>query len=132
MGKTGNKLFWGLFLGFLRQKERTAIQLFRIKAATAYVKGVQGARLAFLGYLAVAVLIVIFTAGFILLHVGLYHYLDWPVQSKALLLMVLGGIYFVIPLLVFCVMARPRLWMRCSGADEIVDRALRGEPLSEE
>ena len=101
----------------------------RIKAATGYVKGVRAARTAVLAYVGFCLLVALLAAGFILFHVGLYVRLAWEPADKALLMMVMGGVYMAIPAIGFAILASQRLWMRATGADEAVRRALRNRPL---
>jgi len=58
-------------------------------------------------------------AGFLLIHVGLFLYLPWSVPTKALILVVLGLIYLVVPLIFILRICSRRTWLKLSRADEL-------------
>ena len=72
MAKTLQKLMRVLLVRVAVRYERLAIQLARIKAAMWYVKSVQTARLAFLGYVGIKALIILIGMGVVLVHVGFF------------------------------------------------------------
>jgi cytochrome b subunit of formate dehydrogenase len=90
-----------------------------------YVRGVQTARSVLLFYLGLLALIGLIMAGIVIFHVGLFYCLPWSLKARAVLLMILGGIYFVVPLLVLFFWSRDQFWMKATGADEIVENALK-------
>ena len=122
-GILGDVLLW-----LLKQYRRLSIDLVKIEAAIWYVRGVQTARRLFLSALAVGLCLLLGGVGFILLHIGLYALLPWPVN--AIVLMSLGVIYMGIAVAGLAWACSEETWMRCSNADRCVALALKNEPPS--
>lgn len=124
MNRRFHRLIWLLLLRMVRRQRDSIIHLTRIKTAIYYVKGIQSARLALVGYLGLCLLRLIFGAGFVLVHAGLFLYLPGDMRTKGKWIMVLGGIYLLISIIVFAVLLSQRIWMRVSGANKAVMRAV--------
>jgi hypothetical protein len=116
-----------------RPYRRAALDLFEIQAAAFYVRGVQTARKAArTGLLAVG-LIALMGAGFVILPMGLAILIyglsgSWVATGVALL--ILGGIYLIVPLWAYRRSMSARVWMGLFKADDIVAR-VTGKPRSE-
>jgi hypothetical protein len=99
--------------------------LAKIRAVTIYVKAIRAARLAFMGLIGLWCVLLLMTAGFILAHIALLILLPVSLEIKALVLLILSGIYFLIGVIVIAVASSQRLWMRYSGASDMVRSAVR-------
>jgi hypothetical protein len=111
-----------LFLGWARNYHKNAMTLMKIQGTKYYVKGVGQARKVFLGYVLLSSLLFLLLSGFILMHVGLFLYLDWPVATRALLLLGLGAAYFVTALGVTLWLVSQKMWMKFTGAGDMVNQ----------
>lgn len=125
-------ILWLLFVRMLRHKQKAAVRLGRIQAATLCVKGVQTARGSLLGLLGLLSAVVLLGGGFIIFHLGLLLALPWGVEARVLLLLVLGALYFLVPVAGMLYISRQQFWMQMTGVDEMVARAARGKPLKPE
>lgn len=129
MKKELQRILWVLLIRTVRKQHQSMLHLSRIKAATYYVQGVRSARLGLLGYLGLCFLRLLFGAGFLLLHAGLFLYLPWDLKTKGFWLLVLGGAYLLIAVLALAFLLSQRMWMRVSGADQAVHRAVSNQAL---
>ncbi len=118
-----------LLLRLMQPEQLRAVHIARIKAATYYVKAVQGVRSGLIGYLGLCLLRYVMGFGFLLLHLGLALYLPWTVKDKGLLFLILGGSYMLITGIVFMILLAQRTWMKISSADEAVDRAVQNRSM---
>lgn len=124
MNRRFHRIIWLLLLRMVRRQRDSIIHLTRIKTAIYYVKSIQSARCALIGYLSLCLLRLIFGAGFVLVHAGLFLYLPGEMRTKGKWLMIVGGIYLLITIIVFAVILSQRMWMRVSGANKAVIRAV--------
>lgn len=132
MSKSLHKLVWALLLQSAQRQSRTTVQLARIRTARAAVKGVQAARLT-AGWTFVLLLLVgLAVAGFLIFHAGLFVLLPWPLEQRAWLMLLLGGIYLLAVGITAARLLRDRFWMRFTGTDRLVERALTGQRLLQE
>jgi hypothetical protein len=111
-----------LLLGWARYYHKNALALMKIEGTKYYIKGVGQARRVFLGYILLNSLLFLLLSGFILMHVGLFFYLDWPVATKALLFLGLGAAYFVIALGATLWLSSQKAWMNFTGASDMVSQ----------
>jgi len=122
-------LFWeivtalGLFM--VRRYEQNAMDLVKIEAVSYYVKSLGKARKAVIGYIAFSCLMLLLVSGFVLFHVALLFLLPWTMGTKAALLLILGGIYFLVALGIILFATSQRTWMKYSKAKEMVDHVTR-------
>lgn len=122
MWKTLRSLAEALALGVVNGCCRRSIDRLKIRAAVWYVKGVAGARVAFMSYVALLALLLLGAAGFILLHVGLFIVLPLSLRVKGLLFLALGAVYLLVPLLALRRLCSQKTWMDFTRADDLVAR----------
>jgi hypothetical protein len=119
------KLLTFLVVGWLKSYQQNTVDLMKIEAASYYIKGVGKARKAFVGHLLLSGVQFLLLAGFLLIHAGLFLYLDWPIKDKALLALGLGAGYFIVALVAILRFCSQKKWMEFSGADEWVSKLTR-------
>jgi len=100
------------------------LQLARIKAVSAYVKAIGAMRMAFIGLLMLKIIMGLLLAGFILLHIALLIYVPLPMETKALVLLVLSIAYLLIGIIVLSVLCSQKLWMKYSKASDMVRQTI--------
>ena len=122
-----NQFMKGLFgragLWLLRHYRLLSIDLLKIKGAIWYIRGVRTARKAYIGVVLFFLCLALVTAGFILLHVGLFALL--PAPANAITLLVLGAIYLIVGLSALAATCSEKRWMKLSRADRMVARATK-------
>lgn len=107
-------------LRVVRDYRRLSLDALKIQAARWYVQGVAGARMAFLGYVALLGGMLLAVVGFIAVHIGVFLLLPFDLRVKAALLVVLGIVYLAIPVWLLRRAASQETWMKLSKADDLV------------
>jgi len=128
----------GLLAGFvvkaLGNYRRLSLQLLKIEAVTCYVRGVRLARESAIGLIRMGLVVALIAFGALLLHVGLFMLLPWPVEAKAILAMILGLAYVVVGVVLIRVDMSEKMWLEQSGAaellEEVADQSKRSGPPS--
>jgi urease accessory protein UreF len=111
--------FW-----FMNRYRRLSINLVKIEAATYYIKAIQSGRQGFRSALLVWLAVFFFALGVVLLHAGLFAWLYLWFQSLkavAIGLLVLGGIYTIVILLIARSALSEEAWMKFFKADKLVE-----------
>jgi len=110
--------FW-----FVNRYRRLSIDLVKIEAATYYIKAIQSGRQGFLSVLLVWLGIFFFALGVILLHASLFVglYLWFSLSAVAIGLLVLGGIYVIVILLIARFALSEKAWLKFFKADKLVE-----------
>jgi hypothetical protein len=113
---------------FLRRYKQVSLDLLKIRAAIYYVRGVQSARAAAIGVLMALGLIAVMGAGFMILPIGLTILLyglshSWVAACIALLVM--GGLYVIVPLCILRRCMSERAWMSFFKVEDLVARVTR-------
>ena len=106
-----------------RNYRKTSLEWVRIQAALCYIRGVAGARKAFLAAVLLAGCLILGGVGFVLLHVGLYALL--PPPANAVTLLALGAAYLVAALLSLRWACSEKTWMKYSKAARFAALAAR-------
>jgi len=111
--------FW-----FVNRYRRLSVDLLKIEAATYYIKAIQSGRQGFLSALLVWLGIFFFALGVVFLHaslfVGLYLWFQ-SLTAVAIGLLVLGGIYTIVILLIARFVLSEEAWMKFFKADKLVE-----------
>lgn len=107
---------WGMVSSY----RRLSLDLLKVRAATAYVQGVQTVRRWWIGAILLAAVLLLLAVGFVLIHVGLFLWVPWALATKAMLLCVLGLVYMGLALIILLHCCAEKTWMRGSHADQLV------------
>ncbi|HAR98928.1 MAG TPA: hypothetical protein DCS11_08570 [Syntrophus sp. (in: bacteria)] len=92
------------------------------EAAVLYVGGVRKAREAFIALLIAGLFLLLLMIGFLLVHVALFLWLPWSLTARALVLLVLGVVYFGSGLAVVIALTSQRAWMKFTKVDRLLAR----------
>lgn len=124
MGNAKDKVMWLMLYRMMKSQQHSMMRPLRIRATLLYVQAVKAARGSVMGVIGLCVLYILLFTGFAMFHVGLFLYLPWTLADKGWLMMWLGGGYFVATLLLCGFMLSQKRWMKMTGADEAVMKAL--------
>lgn len=120
-----NGMLSAIVIKLLDNYRNLSIQLLKIEAAKGYLRGVQMARMSTIGLMWMGIMIGLICVGAVLFHVGLFVLLPWSVEAKAVLGMVLGLVYVAVGAIVLRAAMDEKVWMKKSGAAEMLDDAIR-------
>ncbi len=104
---------------------RLSVGLVKIEFATAYVRGVQMARCSAVGFLWMGLVIAFMGVGALLAHVGLFILLPWTMQTKAIIGLLLGLAYVILGGVVLLKAMSERAWLEKSGANCLLNAAVK-------
>jgi len=100
-----------------------SLRLLKIEAIKTYLHGVRLARLSALGLMGMGLVIGLICFGVTLFHAGLFILLPWSIKTKAVLCLLLGTAYAVTGGLALRAAMDERMWMKKSGAAEMLKEA---------
>lgn len=109
----------------IRSRVETSIDLWKIKAAIAYLNLVKGTRRLFILLCLLVFGVVILACGFIMIPIALCLFMPWSQETKAIVAICFGAAYIILPLLLMLILFSERLWMKLSRADELLRRVLK-------
>jgi hypothetical protein len=98
----------------------TMLELFKIKAAIAYLSIIRGVRRLVIMVAVLVFCTVILACGFLLVPIALLLFMPWDPQTKAIVGIAVGAAYILVPLIVASVMLSENRWLRISRADELL------------
>ncbi|MEX2606686.1 MAG: hypothetical protein WD708_05010 [Kiritimatiellia bacterium] len=124
MSSSKDKVMWLMLYRLLKSQQRGLTRPLRIQATLLYVQAVQAARCSVMGLLGFCILYLFLFTGFILFHVGLFFTLPGTLTERGVIFMWLGGGYVVAMLLLCAFALSQKRWMKMTGADKAVLKAL--------
>jgi hypothetical protein len=127
MRRSGNIVVWLLLYRLLKSRRQGLSRPLRIKATFLYVKAVQAARNTAIGLLGFGILCLFLLTGFLSFHAGLFLYLPGTLAERGRIFMWLGGGYVLVMLLICAFALSQKRWMKMTGADKAVLRALENK-----
>jgi len=102
------------------KKISSAFQTVQIKAVRTYIQIVDAVRKSAIGVLLMLVGLFLLAIGFVGIHVGLFLLLDLSIRTVGIVSLCLGGVYFLVPLIMLLKLTSEKTWMRNSKASEMV------------
>ncbi|MBI3986090.1 MAG: hypothetical protein HY343_04180 [Lentisphaerae bacterium] len=121
-------LLTALAIGVARKYRQSSLDFLKIKAATAYLHGVQGAHRAIVAGILLLALLLLAAAGFVMIHVGLFLGLVSHPVLRATLFVVLGLAYMIVAVVFIRKRCSEEYWMAVTGADRLVEDVTRDHP----
>ena len=103
---------------------RTTLDLLKVEATIVYVNGVKTARRVIILLCLLIFCTIILACGFILIPIALCLYMPWTPETKATVAIIFGAVYVLIPVLVMSGLLSQKRWMKMTGANEMVKKAL--------
>jgi hypothetical protein len=100
------------------------IKLLKAKAAVAYLEGIKGARRFLILFCLLIFIVTLIGAGLVLIPVALLLFMPWEPQTKAIVGIVVGAVYLLVPLVgIFLVLSEKR-WLAVTGARDTLDKLM--------
>ncbi len=114
-------LFELLLVGGFKKVLDLIIHVIKSHCLVMYIEVIERFRGFFIRGLVAFVSIMLMITGFLIIHVAIFLYLPWEIETKALILLILGMVYFIVPLsLVFWLYSKAQ-WMKISGVEEMIE-----------
>jgi nitrate reductase gamma subunit len=103
----------------------TTIDLLKIEAAIAYINGIKVTRRLFMVLCALVFCIVIIACGFLIIPIALCMFMPWSPETKAIVAIVFGAVYVLVPLITIVMLLSEKRWMKMTRSDELIRKVLK-------
>ncbi|HCE43405.1 MAG TPA: hypothetical protein DET40_07640 [Lentisphaeria bacterium] len=113
--------------GLLKILRGALIRPLKIEALKIYIKAVGIARELSLWVLKAAAALILGAIAFVMVHVGVLILLPVSLETKGLIILVLGAVYGVIAYSLLMDMSSEKAWLDMSKATEMLDDLLKKE-----
>ena len=97
----------------------------KLRAARYYLEGVKGAHRILILVCALVLVITLIGAGLVMVPLALLVFMPWDPVTKAVVGIVIGAVYLLVPAVALTTLLSEKRWMRLTGATEVL-RKLTG------
>jgi hypothetical protein len=94
------------------------LKLLNLQAAIYYVEGVKGAHRILIMISLVAFAITMIGAGLVMIPLALLIFMPWEPATKAVVGIVIGAVYLLVPAVALISLLSEKRWMRLTGASD--------------
>lgn len=101
------------------------VQLLKAQAAIVFLEGVKGVRRVLIVLCLLIFIITLIGAGFVLIPVALLVFMPWDEQTKAIVGIVIGAVYLLVPLAGILLILPEKRWMEITGARDFIQKLQR-------
>jgi hypothetical protein len=115
-----NSLFQGIFDWLRLTYLEPSLKLLKIRAAILYLEGVKGAHRILIAACLIVFVITLIGAGLVLVPLALLMFMPWEPTTRAIVGIVIGAIYLIVPALTLISLLSEKRWMRLTGATDIL------------
>ncbi len=113
-------LFNELF-GWLRSTYlEPSIKMLKLRAAICYLEGVKGAHRILILMCLLVFVITMVGAGLVIVPLALLLFMPWDPVTKAVVCLVVGATYLVVPAVALMSLLSEKRWMRLTGATDVL------------
>jgi hypothetical protein len=96
------------------------LKLLKLRAAIYYLEGVKGARRILILVCLLVFVITLIGAGLVIIPLALLLFMPWEPTTKAIVGIVIGAIYLLVPVVALIPLLSQKRWMRVTGATEVL------------
>jgi hypothetical protein len=115
-----NSLFQGVF-GWLKSTYiEPLLRMIKLRAAICYLEGVKSAHRILILFCLLIFVITILGAGLVILPVALLLFMPWEPATKAMVGIIIGAIYLIVPAISLISLLSEKRWMRVTGATDVL------------
>lgn len=97
-----------------------SLKLLKLRAATYYLEGVKGAHRILILICLLVFVITLIGAGLVIIPLALLLFMPWEPSTKAVVGIVIGAIYLLVPAVALISLLSEKRWMRLTGATEVL------------
>ncbi|MBK7142091.1 MAG: hypothetical protein IPH75_08430 [bacterium] len=119
-----NALFQGFFDWLKRTYLEPTIQILKVRAAIYYLEGVKSARQILILICLLVFVITLIGAGLVLIPLALLLFMPWAPETKAIVGLVIGFLYLLIPSVALISLLSEKRWMKLTGANDMLKKLL--------
>lgn len=97
-----------------------SIKMIKLRAAIYYLEGVKGARRILILICLLVFVITLIGAGLVMIPLALLFFMPWEPATKAIVGIIIGAIYLLVPAVALISLLSEKRWMRVTGASDIL------------
>jgi len=117
-----NSLFQGVFDWLKSTYVEPSLKVLKLRAAIYYLEGVKGAHRILILVCVLVFVITLIGAGLVMVPMALLLFMPWDPVTKAVVGIVIGAVYLLVPAVALISLLSEKRWMRLTGANEILRR----------
>ena len=115
-----SSLFQGLFGWFKSTYLGPSIKMLKLRAAMYYLELVKGAHRVLMLICVLVFVITLIGAGLVMVPVALLLFMPWDPITKAVVGIVVGAVYLLVPTVALFTLLSEKRWMRLTGATDML------------
>ena len=115
-------LFQGVFDWLKSTYVEPSLKVLKLRAAIYYLEGVKGAHRILILVCVLVFVITLIGAGLVMVPMALLLFMPWDPVTKAVVGIVIGAVYLLVPAVALISLLSEKRWMRLTGANEILRR----------
>ena len=115
-----NSLFQGMFDWLKSTYLEPSLKILKLRAAIYYLEGVKGARRILILICLLVFVITLIGAGLVMIPLALLLFMPWEPTTKAVVGIVIGAIYLLVPAVALISLLSEKRWMRLTGATDVL------------
>ena len=115
-----NSFFQGLFDWLRSTYLEPSLKMLKLRAAIYYLEGVKGARRILILICLLVFVITLIGAGLVVIPLVLLFFMPWEPVTKAVVGIIIGAIYLLVPAAALISLLSEKRWMRVTGAGDIL------------
>ncbi len=97
-----------------------SVKMLKLRAAVYYLEGVKSAHRILILICLLVFVITLIGAGLVLVPLALLIFMPWEPISKAIVGIVIGAVYLLVPVVALIALLSEKRWMRITGATEVL------------
>ncbi len=97
-----------------------SLRMLKLRSAIYYLEGVKGAHRILILICMLVFVITLIGAGLIVIPVALLLFMPWEPTTKAVVGIIIGSIYLLVPAVALISLLSEKRWMRLTGATDIL------------
>ncbi len=115
-----NSLFQGMFDWLKATYLEPSFRMLKLRAAIYYLEGVKGAHRILILVCLLVFVITLIGAGLVMVPVALLLFMPWEPTTKAVVGIVIGAVYLLVPAVALMSLLSEKRWMRLTGATDVL------------
>jgi hypothetical protein len=97
-----------------------SLKMLKLRAAIYYLEGVKGARRILILICLLVFVITLIGAGLVMIPLALLLFMPWEPTTKAIVGIIIGAIYLLVPAIALISLLSEKRWMRLTGATDVL------------
>jgi hypothetical protein len=97
-----------------------SLKMLRLRAAIYYLEGVKGAHRILVLICLLVFVITLIGAGLVMVPLALLLFMPWEPTTKAVVGIIIGAIYLLVPAAALISLLSEKRWMRLTGATDVL------------